>query len=55
VTESVFQLPTQAGDSKWIGQAHQSAKGWIIAQAAKHHKGVILVTTKNKGILKNDF
>jgi transcription-repair coupling factor (superfamily II helicase) len=47
VTESVFQLPTQAGDNKWIGQAHQSAKGWIIAQAAKHHKGVILVTTKN--------
>lgn len=43
-----YSLPSGQGDLKRIGQAHGSAKGLLIADASKRHKGLTLVITNDR-------
>nr|WP_232349100.1 transcription-repair coupling factor [Neptunomonas qingdaonensis] len=54
----VFPIPTKPGDIKWIGQAHQSAAGLLIAQAALKHQQLTLVISRNSdtaSLLENEI
>ncbi|SIS76453.1 transcription-repair coupling factor [Neptunomonas antarctica] len=58
MTNLVFPIPTKPGDIKWIGQAHQSAAGLLIAQAALKHQQLTLVITRNSdtaSLLENEI
>ncbi|WP_136679182.1 transcription-repair coupling factor [Neptunomonas sp. XY-337] len=47
VTQLNFPLPQKAGDTKWVGQVHDSAIGLLVAQAASKHAAPTLVITQN--------
>ena len=58
MTNLVFPIPTKPGDIKWIGQAHQSAAGLLIAQAALKHQQLTLVISRNSdtaSLLENEI
>ena len=58
VTKLTFQMPNKLGDLKWIGQAHQSAAGLAIAQAAIAHDHPTVVITRNSDtatLLENEI
>jgi len=58
VTEWVFPVPTKAGDTKWLGNVHQSAAGLVVAEAAQQHQRLTLVITKNSdsaALLENEI
>lgn len=58
MTNLVFPMPSKPGDIKWIGQAHQSAAGLLIAQAALKHEQLTLVISRNSdtaSLLENEI
>ncbi len=58
MTNLVFPIPAKPGDMKWIGQAHQSAAGLLIAQAALKHHQLTLVISRNSdtaSLLENEI
>ncbi|WP_028468767.1 transcription-repair coupling factor [Neptunomonas japonica] len=58
MTNLIFPIPTKPGDIKWVGQAHQSAAGLLIAQAALKHQQLTLVITRNSdtaSLLENEI